>query len=60
MRHLHNDAKSVLGVVLTAVLACATAPAWGQLYGSIAFSPKLSATNGTVAHELSALAGMGQ
>ena len=23
MRHLHNDAKSVLGVVLAAVLACA-------------------------------------
>ena len=63
MRHLHNDTKSVLGVVLTAVLACSTAPAWAS---STAPSPSPRSCqqqmelSGFVGHELSALAGMGQ
>ena len=63
MRQLHNDAKSVLGVVLAAVLACAAAPAWAS---STALSPSPRSCqqqmelSGFVAHELSALAGMGQ
>ena len=37
MRHL-RDTKSILGVILTAVLFCIAIPAYGQQYGSITYS----------------------